>query len=137
MLRQVDKQFGKSAVQAILAGFAEEAITGFRCELEHQSGAARIHGLVTLLNRSDYDAKVIAREDGCYVVEQRNCPMLALALEYPQICDEELRVYRNLLDVNVVRECRIAEGFSSCIYKVFLSSNETGIHSQHEVLLER
>jgi len=50
--------------------------------------------------------------------------------------DEELRVYRNILDVEVIRECWIAGGFSSCIYKVFLSQDRTGVRSQSEASLE-
>lgn len=136
MLRQIGQQFGESAIQAILAGIAGEALTRFKCELESHPGEARVHEFVTLLNRGDYEAHLAAHQDGCYVIEQRNCPMLALALEYPQICDEELRVYRDLFDVEVRRDCRIAEGFSSCIYKVFLSSEQREIHSQSEASLE-
>jgi predicted ArsR family transcriptional regulator len=136
MLKQIGRQFGEPAIQAIIAGYAEEAITTFRCELEHKSGEERIQSFVALLNRSGYEANVSALENGGYVVEQRNCPVLALALDHQQICDEELRVYRNILDVDVVRECRIAGGFSSCIYKVFLSQDRTGVHSQSEASLE-
>jgi predicted ArsR family transcriptional regulator len=136
MLRQVGRQFGEPAIQAIIAGCAQDAITTFRDKLEHQSGAERMHGFVTLLNRSGYEASVTSLKHGGYVVEQRNCPMLALALEHRQICDEELRVYRNIFDVEVMRECRIAGGFSSCIYKVFLLQDDTGQHSPREASLE-
>lgn len=136
MLRQIGQQFGEAGVHSILAGYADEAMTRFRDDLDEQTGEARLHGLVSLLNRGDYEATVVVREDGCYVLEQRNCPMLALAVEYPQICEEELRAYRNLLDVKVMRECRIAEGFSSCIYKVFLSPNQTSGPSQGQTSLE-
>jgi predicted ArsR family transcriptional regulator len=136
MLKQIGRQFGESAIQAVIGGYAEEAITTIRYELEHRSGEARLHGFVALLNRSGYDAKVAALENGGYVVEQRNCPIRALALEHRQICDEELRLYRNILDVEVRRECRIAGGFSSCIYKVFLQPERTGVQLQGKASLE-
>jgi len=50
--------------------------------------------------------------------------------------DEGLRGYRNILDVKVIPECQIAGGFSSCIYKVFLSQDRTGVGSQSETSLE-
>ena len=137
MLKQIGRQFGEQAIQATITGYAEEAVTTFRCELEHKSGEERIQGFVALLNRRGYEANVTALENGGYVLEQRNCPVLALALEHKQICDEELRAYRNILDVEVIRECRIAAGFSSCIYKVFLSQDRTGIHSQSVASLEQ
>jgi len=136
MLKQIGRQFGKPAIQAIIAGYAEEALTTIRGELEHRTGEERLHGFVALLNRSGYEANVVALENGGYVVEQRNCPIRALAFEHQQICDEELSLYRNILDVAVERECRIADGFSSCIYKVFLPPKRTGIQLQSKGSLE-
>lgn len=136
MLKQIGRQFGESAIQAVIGGYAEEAITTIRYELEHRSGEARLHGFVALLNRSGYDAQVAVLEHGGYIVEQRNCPVRALAFAHRQICDEELRLYRDILDVEVRRECRIAGGSSSCIYKVFLPHEQTGIQLQGKASLE-
>ena len=136
MLKQIGGMFGEQAIQRIIAGHAEEAITTFRSELGHKAGVERMQGFVALLNRRGYEANGNAVENGDYVVEQRNCPLLALALEHPQICDEELRLYRDSLGVEVIRECRIAGGFSSCIYKVFLSQNTTGTPSPSGASME-
>ena len=121
MLRQIGSRFGAPAVAAILADWAEESIASFRSELANQAGEQRIHSLISLLNRNGYEAQGRALENGDYLIEQRNCPVLALAREHRQICDEELRLYRDSLGLEVKRECRIVSGSQCCIYKVFLS----------------
>ena len=129
VLKQVERQFGRGAVCSIIAGYAEEAKKSFRSEMGHQSGEAMMVHFVALLNRNGYEASLGAPEPEVYVVEQRNCPMFALAVDYEQICAEELRAYRDILGVEVVRECRIADGNSSCIYKVPLSPGRPGTSS--------
>ena len=48
---------------------------------------------------------------------------VSLAREYRQLCDQELVVYRELLESEVFRESRIAGGASRCAYRV-LRPNE-------------
>jgi predicted ArsR family transcriptional regulator len=121
MLKQVGCCFGEPAVAAIIAGWTEEAIDKFQSEMSGQTGEQRIQGLVSLLNRNGYEAESRELENGDYVIEQRNCPVLTLAREHQQICDEELRLYQSSLGFEVKRECRIVNGSSCCTYKVFLS----------------
>jgi predicted ArsR family transcriptional regulator len=121
MLKQVGSRFGEPAVTAIIAGWTEETLNEFQAEMADQTGGQRIQGLVALLNRNGYEAESRALENGDYVIKQRNCPVLALAREHQQICDEELRLYRSSLGFEVECECRIANGSSCCTYKVFLS----------------
>jgi predicted ArsR family transcriptional regulator len=108
-------------VAAIIAGWTEEAIDEFQSELEGQPREQRIQSLVSLLNRNGFEAECRPLENGDYVINQRNCPVLTLAREYQQICDEELRLYRSSLGFEVECECRIANGSSCCTYKVILS----------------
>jgi len=128
MLKQVGRRFGEPAVAAIIAGWTEEGIDEFHSELADQNGEQRIHSFVSLLNRNGYEAETRVLENGDYVIEQRNCPMLTLAREHQQICDEELRLYRSSLGVEVKRECRIVNGSSCCTYKVFLSKAAPPVH---------
>jgi predicted ArsR family transcriptional regulator len=53
-------------------------------------------------------------------LRQRNCPTEIVAVAYPQVCDEELRVYREVLGCEIVRECRIADGERKCEFRIAL-----------------
>jgi predicted ArsR family transcriptional regulator len=121
VLKQVGSRFGERAIDAIIAGWTEDAIDEFRSELGNRTGEQRIHGLVSLLNRRGYEAEGKALETGDFVIIQRNCPVLTLAREHQQICDQELRLYKSSLGFKVKRECRIANGSSCCTYKIFLA----------------
>jgi len=118
VLHQVRAQFGESGIASVLCGQTDELIAVFKPLLERLSFKAKIEKLSQLLNERGYDVSFQRLPGGAYVVRQHNCPMLAVAATYGQVCIEELRLYRELLDVEVLRECRIAAGAQSCDYKI-------------------
>ena len=74
--------------------------------------------LTELLGEMGYEAEAERLGDGSYLLTEWNCPQADLAREYRQLCDQELIVYRELLNAEVFRESRIAGGSSRCAYRV-------------------
>ncbi|MGA1369562.1 MAG: hypothetical protein ACO394_13700, partial [Blastocatellia bacterium] len=56
--------------------------------------------------------------DGSYRLRKRHCPTEKVAVSYPQLCDEEVRVYREVMGGTVTRECRIADGHRVCEFRI-------------------
>jgi predicted ArsR family transcriptional regulator len=137
LLKEAEKQFGEGAVSSLIAGCATEVAAVLRTEIDKGPAEETIHRFVALLNRNGYEATLTAVDGLSYVLEQQNCPMLALAVDYDQICEEELRAYREVLGGQVNRECRIAGGHSSCIYKVKLSPAGGGNGREPKASLEK
>ena len=60
----------------------------------------------------------LTRNNGQYHLKQYNCPISKIAAEFPDICTYELQLYGELLGRQITREQNIAEGASSCFYKI-------------------
>src|SRR5256714_2836431 len=118
VLRQVGEVWGERGLNAVFCGCASEMVAEFRPRLAGLGFDARVGRLTELLREAGYEAEAERLADGSYVLTEWNCPQAELAREYRQLCDQELIVYRELLETEVFRESRIAGGASRCAYRV-------------------
>ena len=56
--------------------------------------------------------------DQGFVIRQHNCAICKVARRFPQACQKELEMFRNLLDADVERERHMAAGDSLCSYLI-------------------
>ena len=118
VLRQVGEVWGERGLNAVFCGCASEMVAEFRPRLAGLGFDARVRRLTELLREAGYEAEAERLSDGSYVLTEWNCPQAELAREYRQLCEQELIVYRELLETEVFRESRIAGGASRCAYRV-------------------
>lgn len=118
VLVHVERQFGDGALLKVLSARADELISQLRIQFANLSFDQRVKTLIDVINVKGYLAETRKMKDGSYRLRQRNCPTESVAVAYPQVCEEEIRVYREALDCDVVRECRIADGSQQCEYRI-------------------
>jgi predicted ArsR family transcriptional regulator len=118
VLRQIGEVWGERGLNTIFCGCATEMVAELKPQLEGLGFDARIRRLTELLRETGYEAETERLNDGSYLLTEWNCPQAELAREYRQLCDQELVVYRELLETEVFRESRIAGGASRCAYRV-------------------
>ncbi|MFC5849916.1 helix-turn-helix transcriptional regulator [Deinococcus petrolearius] len=122
VLRHVAALFGEDAVTRVLASRTAEQARVLGAELPAALPAhVRAEVLARHLSEQGYDAVVDRVVEGgqetLYLVE-RNCPHLAVARQFPELCAAELTLYGELLGTAVTRETRIACGQGCCRYRV-------------------
>ncbi|MGH9935653.1 MAG: helix-turn-helix transcriptional regulator, partial [Blastocatellia bacterium] len=118
VLAQIQRHFGVEALQRVLRSRADELIGQLKEKLSGQDFDERVKSLTKAINAKGYLADARRMKDGSYRLRQRNCPTESVAVAYPQVCEEELRVYREVLGCEVVRECRIADGERKCDFRI-------------------
>lgn len=118
VLVQIQRHFGVEALRRILRSRADELIDRLKEKLSGQDFDGRVKSLTKAINAKGYLADARRMKDGGYRLRQRNCPTESVAVAYPQVCEEELRVYREVLGCEVVRECRIADGERKCEFRI-------------------
>jgi predicted ArsR family transcriptional regulator len=125
VIQKVGVVFGPQAVSTVLRKQADEASKSLKADVHGLSFQKRVKRLSILVDERGYNVSVRRLRDGSYSWKQRNCPLLAVANVYCQLCDDELRVYKDLLEAEVVRDCRIAAGAKSCDYRIFRPDQPT------------
>jgi predicted ArsR family transcriptional regulator len=117
-LAQVLRNFGEDGLRSVLRSRADELIAHFEEKLSGRDFDERVKILTSEIDAKGYLAGARRLKDGSYRLRQRHCPIENVAVAYPQVCEEELRVYREALGCEVVCECRIADGARKCDFRV-------------------
>ena len=118
VMSQIERQFGEAALAQVLRAHADEWIAQLTAELEGLSFEERVRTLVRMITARGYLAESRRQKDGSYRLRKRHCPTEKVAVSYPQLCDEEVRVYREVMGGTVTRECRIADGHRVCEFRI-------------------
>lgn len=111
-------QYGDEGLQRLLGARADALILQMKEEMKGMGFDERVKCLARQINKKGYLADVRRLKDGAYRLRQRNCPTEGVAVAYPHVCDEEVRVYSESLGCTVVRECRIADGARVCEFRI-------------------
>lgn len=94
---------------------AAELEQRYRPQLEQLTEPVeRAERLAELLSADGYAASVEAGPTSVLQVCQHNCPVSAVAHEFPQLCDAEAAAFGRLLGTNVTRLATIAHGDGVC-----------------------
>jgi predicted ArsR family transcriptional regulator len=117
-LAAIRRNFGDDALRRVLRSRADEMIAHFEEKLSGLNFDERVKSLTGEIDSKGYLAEARRLRDGSYRLRQRNCPIESVAAAYPQICEEESRVYREVLGCEVVCECRIVDGARKCDFRL-------------------
>jgi predicted ArsR family transcriptional regulator len=118
MLAEVEAAFGAGAAGRLISARADRVIADLRAELSHLSYTDRVEALARRFNELGFVTDCTSLDDGTFVVVEHNCPTRQVAERFPRICEEELRIYAEVTGADVQRVCRLAEGGTSCEYRL-------------------
>jgi predicted ArsR family transcriptional regulator len=118
IMAQLEREYGVEGLQRVLEARADEMIEQGRRLCAGLSFEQSVRKLTQWISEKGYAAEVRRMKDGSFRLVQHNCPTENIAIAYPQVCAEELRVYSETLGCQIVRECRISDGASMCEYRI-------------------
>lgn len=122
VLAEVERQFGVKGLDLILEARADEMIAQLKSEFEGMGFEERVRALTRVMSTRGYLADCRRQRDGSFRMRQRHCPTENIAIKYPAICEQEVRVYREAVDGEVVSDCRIADGHRVCEFRIMAAS---------------
>lgn len=116
----VADQLGPEALDKLLAALTDQQVKEWEPKLAGKSLPDRIKALKSIYYVDDAFTSV--RKDGRgYVLVERNCPFLNVALKRPRLCSVTVSTLTRLLGVRVVREERFQDGHRRCVFRVLES----------------
>lgn len=127
VLARLECRFGAALLVEILQARADNLIDQFKAECTGLDFDQSIERLAQLISERGYVAEAQRQQDGSYRLVQRNCPIESIAAAYPQVCEQERRVYQEVLDCAVMCECRISNGARVCEYRILPSEQHAAL----------
>lgn len=120
MLEAIRRSFGDEAVDRLLADQASSLIETLSRDLDGLDFDGRVEAIAKRFNDRGFVTDVERLDDGSYRIVEHNCPIRNVAERYPKVCQEELRVYSEVVGARVEKpSCRIANGGNACEYRIY------------------
>ena len=113
----VADQLGPEALDKLLAALTDQQVKQWEPKLAGKSLPERIKALKGIYDVDDAYTSVKKDSRG-YVLVERNCPFLNVALKRPRLCSVTVSTLTRLLGVRVLREERFQDGHRRCVFRV-------------------
>ena len=113
----VADQLGQEALITLLAAITEQQVKEWEPKLVGKTLPERIKALKGIYFEEDPHTSVRKDARG-YLLVERNCPYLNVAMRRPHLCSVTVSTLTRLLGVRVVREARFQDGDRRCVFRV-------------------
>lgn len=111
---------GSDTVEQVFEARRQKLAMQLREQLAGPSVQERVRALAAVLNEQGYMCEWNCEDDGTLTLTEHNCPIDCVARAFPQACSSELRLYEDLLEVQLKQEATISAGAASCRYTVIM-----------------
>ena len=117
-LQFIERRLGRAAVGELLSQRAAEVSDRNWARVRAGPLPARVAALARVRTEGGYMAEVTGRRRASVELREHNCPILALAREYPEACETERRMFESLLKARVDVSHRVVAGDSVCRFLI-------------------
>ena len=123
LMNEVAKFNGPGFIDKVFRGRMKAQLQTYQLRLQGKNLPERVKELARIRDEEGYMARFDENEDD-YVLIEHNCPIAAIAQEYPHVCEIETALFRQSLGVKVVREEHLMQGSDRCCYRIPKASEE-------------
>ncbi|HLQ65894.1 MAG TPA: hypothetical protein VK123_01530 [Candidatus Limnocylindrales bacterium] len=116
LTESVIREFGEDGLNRILARWEDDLHQRFDATLP-ANPSERLQALARHQTENGFMASVRTDEDGVALVE-RNCPIVAIAARYPQICRHEAALFGRTLKWKTTLQSCQATGDAVCVFQI-------------------
>jgi len=117
-LNFIERRLGRAAVGELLTQRAGELSDRNWSRVRSGPLPSRVAELARVRTEGGYMAEVTGRRRGSVELREHNCPILALARQYPEACETERRMFESLLKARVAVSHRVVAGDSVCRFLI-------------------
>ena len=117
-LQFIEARLGHAAVVELLQQRAREVAAASRGRFEGRSLPDDVRARTTLRQEGGYMAELGPRRRTSVEMLEHNCPILAIAQEFPEACDVERRLFESLLHARVDVSHRVVAGDPVCRFVI-------------------
>lgn len=116
-LDMIAERCGPEAIDELFAQRSQALAEQYAPRLQGKTASERMTELATILTEQGYMCECEQQPDGSMALVEYNCPINCAALKHRQACSHELKLYQDLLGVELICEETIAEGGTCCRFR--------------------
>lgn len=117
LMQEVAKFNGPGFINKVFRSRMKSQLETYQQRLSGKTLHHRVKELALIRDEEGYMARY--DEDGNdFVLVEHNCPIAAIAREYPHVCEIELALFRQSLGTKVYREEHLMQGSHRCCYRI-------------------
>ena len=117
-LDYIEKHLGREAVVGMLQERAHDLADQNRSRLAAPDLRERVQELVRLRSEGGYMAEVGGKRGSAVEMREANCPILAIAGQFPEACEVERRMFESMLNAKVSTSHRVVAGDPICRFLI-------------------
>ena len=115
LMQEVAKFNGPGFINKVFRSRMKSQLEMYQQRLDGKDLLDRIKELTQIRDEEGYMARYEENDDE-FVLIEHNCPIAAIAQEYPHVCEIELALFRQSLGVKVYRVEHLMQGSHRCSY---------------------
>jgi predicted ArsR family transcriptional regulator len=109
---------GEEAVTEAFRRRRKRLATHYASRLNGKTRVQQVAALTEMLLEQGYMCEYEQLEDGSFLLTEHNCPVDCVARQHPQLCEQEIQLYEDVLGVPLIRDTTIAKGGLCCSYRI-------------------
>ncbi len=117
LMQEVAKFNGPGFINKVFRSRMKSQLQMYQERLQGKNIIDRIKELAHIRDEEGYMAR-FDENDTDYVLIEHNCPIAAIAQEYPHVCEIELALFRQSLGTKVYRVEHLMQGNHRCCYRI-------------------
>ncbi len=117
LMNEVAKFNGPGFINKVFRSRMKSQLQMYQERLDGKDLVERIKELARIRDEEGYMAR-FDENDTDYVLIEHNCPIAAIAQEYPHVCEIELGLFRQSLGTKVYRVEHLMQGSHRCCYRI-------------------
>lgn len=117
LMQEVAKVNGPGFINKVFRSRMKSQLQMYNERLQGKNIVQRIKELAHIRDEEGYMAR-FDENDTDYVLIEHNCPIAAIAEEYPHVCEIELALFRQSLGTKVYRVEHLMQGSHRCCYRI-------------------
>ena len=117
LMQEVAKFNGPGFINKVFRSRMKSQLQTYEQRLAGKNLSERIKELAQIRDEEGYMAR-FDEEDTDYILIEHNCPIAAIAREYPHVCEIELALFRQSLGTKVYREEHLMQDSHRCCYRI-------------------
>jgi predicted ArsR family transcriptional regulator len=120
ILDAIHDLYNDEGIEKVLKQRMESRVEEYSSILTGENLSEKVIELTNIRDEQGYLSECEEAED-FFILREYSCPNVQLATKYPQACEYELELLRNLLNTEIISECTVKEGSHFGVYRIMKS----------------